>query len=244
MFTGVLLLPLAAGSGRIATAGEVAFSVVSDPVSGPASSHGLRKIMGALKAKRISVEQASIPSAAKGKILIVAGLSTGAGPAALLAKTANVPAPMGAEALPSDTQQFLSPDEAAKNILEGKYAAKILPSESSDWFARTANDVLDLVQQAEERVDEHRNKEFVSTMVDLRMLAHLASYHSWRAKAGVSTGTYSGPGEFHQTVDTCCAQKRYELMKQPDGKWRAAATKDPAGRIHTTSGVAPTGDDS
>ena len=92
--------------------------------------------------------------------------------------------------MPSDTQQFLSPDAAAKNILAGEYSAKILPSESSAWFARAADDVLGLVRQAEQRVGEHRNKEFVSTMVDLRMLAHLASYHAWRAKAGVSWALY------------------------------------------------------
>ncbi len=98
--------------------------------------------------------------------------------------------PSYAKSLPSDTQQFLSPDEAAKNILEGVDSAKILPRESSGWFARAAADVLELVDQAEKCVGKHRNKEFNSTVVDLRMLAHLAEYHSWRAKAGVSWALY------------------------------------------------------
>lgn len=98
--------------------------------------------------------------------------------------------PVYAKALPSDTQQFLSPGEAAKNILEGEDSAKILPRESSMWFARAAKDVLELVDQAEKHVGEDRNKEFHSTMVDLRMLAHLAEYHSGRARAGVSWALY------------------------------------------------------
>ncbi|NQU23787.1 MAG: hypothetical protein HQ567_21105 [Candidatus Nealsonbacteria bacterium] len=98
--------------------------------------------------------------------------------------------PVYAKSLPSDTQQFLSPDQAAKNILEGIDSAKILPRESSAWFARAAADVLDAVEQAEKQIGEHRSKEFNSTMVDLRMLAALAMYHSQRAKAGVSWALY------------------------------------------------------
>ncbi len=98
--------------------------------------------------------------------------------------------PVYAKALPSDTQQFLSIDEAAQNILAGEDSAKILPRESSAWFARAARDVLSCVERAEEQIGVHRNKEFNSTMVDLRMLANLALYHSRRAKAGVSWALY------------------------------------------------------
>ncbi len=98
--------------------------------------------------------------------------------------------PSYAKSLPSDTQQFLNPDEAAKNILEGVDSAKILPRESSFWFARAAADVLESVEQAEKHIGEHRNKEFDSTMVDLRMLANLALYHSRRARAGVRWSLY------------------------------------------------------
>ncbi len=94
--------------------------------------------------------------------------------------------PEYAKALPSDTQQFLSIDNAAKYRLEGKDSAKFLPGESSRWFARVSNDVLNLVGQAEQQIGEQRNKEFDSTIVDLKILAYLALYHSHRAKAGVS----------------------------------------------------------
>ena len=91
-----------------------------------------------------------------------------------------------AAALPSDTEQFLSIDQAAKNMLEGEFSAKIHPYESSKWFADTAHKVLASVKMAEKKMGRTKNKEFDSTMVDLRILAHLSAYHSWRAKAGVS----------------------------------------------------------
>jgi len=94
--------------------------------------------------------------------------------------------PEYAAALPSDVQQFLSMDEAALEVLEGTYSAKILPSESSKWFAETARDILKNVKQAESLIGEDRNKEFNSTMVDLNILAHLSLYHSHRAQSGES----------------------------------------------------------
>jgi hypothetical protein len=94
--------------------------------------------------------------------------------------------PEYAGALPSDTQQFLSMDNAAQYQLEGKDSARIWPQESSRWFARISRDVLNLTEQAERRIGGNRNKEFDSTIVDLKILANLALYHSRRAKAGFS----------------------------------------------------------
>jgi hypothetical protein len=94
--------------------------------------------------------------------------------------------PEYARALPSDTQQFLSMDNAAQYQLEGKESARIWPQESSRWFARISRDVLNLAGQAEQRIGGNRNREFDSTIVDLRILANLALYHSRRAKAGFS----------------------------------------------------------
>ncbi|MEE8451891.1 MAG: hypothetical protein V3R99_08250 [Thermoguttaceae bacterium] len=99
--------------------------------------------------------------------------------------------PTYAKALPSDTEQFLSPDEAAKNMIEGIDSAKILPRESSRWFAGASRDVLGLVEKAEKYIGKHRNKEFDSTMVDMKILAHLAAYHSRRANAGTSWALFN-----------------------------------------------------
>ena len=94
--------------------------------------------------------------------------------------------PKYAEALPSDTQQFLSINEAAQNLLEGKEDARIHPLKSSAWFAQIATDVLEAVGEAEKQVGEEKNKEFISTMVDLKILAYLALYHSRRIHAGLN----------------------------------------------------------
>ena len=94
--------------------------------------------------------------------------------------------PEYAKALPSDTQQFLSIDKAAQYQLEGKESAKIWPQESSRWFAQVSEDVLHLVEEAQRRIGRNRNKEFDSTIVDLKILAYLALYHSHRTNAGFS----------------------------------------------------------
>jgi dienelactone hydrolase len=94
--------------------------------------------------------------------------------------------PVYAKAEPSDTEQFLSIEEAARDLLEGKDSAKRHPLKTSRWFAQTSADVLRLVEDAEKRVGKDRNKEFNSTMVDLKILANLALYHSRRIHAGLS----------------------------------------------------------
>ena len=93
--------------------------------------------------------------------------------------------------MPSDTEQFLSIDEDGANMLEGVDSAKFLPQESAAWFARAARDVLELVERAEQCVGEHRSKEFVTTMVDMRILANLALYHSRRCRAGLSYALFT-----------------------------------------------------
>jgi hypothetical protein len=93
--------------------------------------------------------------------------------------------PAYARAEPSDTQQFLSMDEAARLLLEGGESAKVHPERTSEWFARTAADVREAVAQAEKLVGQQRNKEFVSTTTDLKILANLALYHSRRIHAGL-----------------------------------------------------------
>lgn len=109
--------------------------------------------------------------------------------------------PEYAKALPSDTQQFLSIDEAAKCRLEGIDSARFLPEESSRWFAQVSGDVLRLVEQAERKIGGHRNKEFDSTIVDLKILAYLALYHSHRAKAGISYALFEHSGDLNALDD-------------------------------------------
>ena len=109
--------------------------------------------------------------------------------------------PEYARALPSDTQQFLRIDDAAKFQLEGKDSARFSPQQSSRWFERVSRDVLNLVGQAERRIGGNRNKEFNSTMVDMRILANLALYHSHRAKAGVGYALFKHSSDLNALDD-------------------------------------------
>ena len=109
--------------------------------------------------------------------------------------------PEYAKALPSDTQQFLRIDDAAKYQLEGKDSAKIWPHESSRWFAQVSKDVLDLVEKAEKRIGRNRNKEFDSTVIDLKILAYLALYHSHRANAGFSYALFKNSDDINAFDD-------------------------------------------
>ncbi len=96
---------------------------------------------------------------------------------------------------PSDIQIFLGMDEAAQYHLEGEESAKIWPRETSQWFARASADILDLTTQAEKRIGKNKNKEFNSTIVDLKILANLALYHSRRIPAGVSWALFDLTGD-------------------------------------------------
>ena len=96
----------------------------------------------------------------------------------------NLPAYARAEG--SDIQQFANFDEEARMLLEGDESAKLRPAANSRWFAQTAADINAQVVAAEQRIGSHRNKEFESTMTDLKILANLALFHSRRIPAAVS----------------------------------------------------------
>ena len=109
--------------------------------------------------------------------------------------------PAYARALPSDTQQFLSMGEAAECVLTGEPSAKVSPEQSSRWFAQAARDVLELAGRAEKAAGAEAGREFVSTVTDLKMLAHLARYHSWRALGGVRWALYERSGDLNALDD-------------------------------------------
>ena len=94
--------------------------------------------------------------------------------------------PSFAKAEGSDTEQFENFDEEAKRLIENGETAKIRPQETSRWFAETAATVNADIAEAQKRIGDHRNKEFDSTAVDLKILANLALYHSRRIPAAVS----------------------------------------------------------
>jgi hypothetical protein len=103
--------------------------------------------------------------------------------------------PAYAKAEGSDVQQFASFDEEAKNQLAGTETAKTRPLETSRWLSEAAAEILENAATAEKLVAGHRNKEFDSTIVDLKILANLSLFHARRIPAAVSYCRYVRSGE-------------------------------------------------
>jgi hypothetical protein len=116
--------------------------------------------------------------------------------------------PVYARAEPSDTQQFLSINEAASNLVAGKESAMRHPLETSKWFAGLADDVLRLVDQAEKHAGANKSKEFISTTVDLKILANLARYHSRRIYAGISYALFKQSQDLNVLDDAIAHEGR------------------------------------
>jgi hypothetical protein len=85
----------------------------------------------------------------------------------------------------TDTEQFENFVEAARRILAGGTTTKRTPDATSRWFGETADAILASVTAAEKAIGGKRSKEFDATMIDLRILAQLARFHSHRAIAAV-----------------------------------------------------------
>jgi hypothetical protein len=113
-----------------------------------------------------------------------------------------------AKAEASDTQQFASFEEEARCLLDGEETAKIRPPQTAAWFARTSADVLGLAAEAEKRAGPKPGKEFVSTLVDLKILAHLAEYHSRRIPAAVAYAIYKRTQDAGALDEAIAGEKR------------------------------------
>ena len=111
----------------------------------------------------------------------------------------------------TDTEQFQSAADRARNILEGGDSAARPPEESSRWFAEIARRILAEVQKAESaghaRAGQPHSQEFVSTATDLRILACLAQYHSHRLKAAVHYSVFRQNGDLF-AIDAAAAEEK------------------------------------
>ena len=115
--------------------------------------------------------------------------------------------PAYARAEGSDIQQFANFDEEAQMLIEGGETAKVRPGANSRWFAQTAAEITSAVAEAEKRSGTQRNKEFDSTVIDLKILANLAIYHSRRIPAAVSYRLFDRTKD-PKALDEAIAQER------------------------------------
>lgn len=86
----------------------------------------------------------------------------------------------------SDIQQFASYAEEAQVLLNQLQTGKRLPSQTSRWFLKTAHEIDKLIEESEKFVSLEENKEYLSTITDLKILANLARYHAYRMPAAVN----------------------------------------------------------
>lgn len=114
----------------------------------------------------------------------------------------------------SDLRQFANFDEEAQILIEGGESAKILPSMTSLWFEQTSSDINKLIKKAERAIGKNRNKEFNSTITDLKILSNLALYHSRRIPAAVSYRL------FERTKDVTSLEEAIAYERNAIEAWR------------------------
>lgn len=108
----------------------------------------------------------------------------------------------------SDTQQFMNPRDAALSVLKGTDTAMRRPEENSRWFAQTADRILAEVSRAERSAGGRAGNEFRATVADLKILAGLARYHSWRQLAGLYYNLYKEAGDLSCFDEAIANEKR------------------------------------
>jgi hypothetical protein len=120
--------------------------------------------------------------------------------------------PTYAKAEGSDTEQFASFDEEAKNLIEGVETAKTRPAETARWFDQAARGVLvDLLHAGTVRQGTRDpNKEYASTVTDLNILASLALFHSRRIPAAVHYRLFERTQDV-KALDEAIAEERQAI---------------------------------
>jgi len=108
----------------------------------------------------------------------------------------------------SDIQQFLNVKDEARRLLTGADTAMRRPEENSAWFARIGSEILSHVAEAQKGIDDRNGKEFISTVTDLKILAGLARYHSWRLRAGVAYNLYREAGNLANFDEAIAYERR------------------------------------
>lgn len=116
----------------------------------------------------------------------------------------------------SDIAQFASFDEEARVLLEGLETAKVRPPQTAWWFEQTSREILSELASAEQAIGDRKSKEFASTAVDLKILAHLGEFHARRIPAAVAWRLYERTSGDPRALDAAITHEReaVEAWKQ------------------------------
>jgi hypothetical protein len=108
----------------------------------------------------------------------------------------------------SDIQQFESPREEARSLLQGTDTPMRRPQETSRWFDRTANEISSELALAEKAMGARAGNEFLSTACDLKILAGLAKYYAARLPSAVAYNIYKESGDTGAFDEAIAGEKR------------------------------------
>jgi hypothetical protein len=116
--------------------------------------------------------------------------------------------PKFATAENSDIQQFESPRDEARRILQGTDTPMRRPQETSAWFAQKSGEILAELGLAEKSIGNKAGNEFISTATDLKILAGLARYYAARLPAAVAYNLYKESGDTASFDEAIAGEKR------------------------------------
>lgn len=129
-------------------------------------------------------------------------------------KQRNEPLPVYASSYSSDVGQFLSMQEAIRLDLKGIQSPKTHPLETAEWFKKQSDQIYTLIKQANVVAEPKDKKAYAGIIKDLKILAHLAMYHSLRIPAGLNYALYT------QTGDPLALKDAISEEKKAIGEWK------------------------
>jgi len=115
--------------------------------------------------------------------------------------------PRYAELEGSDIEQFLSPRDAARAIMEGIETSRRHPAETSRFLARLSDEILAHTARAETAAGKPAG-ELAVILADARILAALARYHAERLQAAVDYNLYKLAGDLFSFDEALAGEKR------------------------------------
>ncbi|HLP37647.1 hypothetical protein [Lacibacter sp.] len=127
-----------------------------------------------------------------------------------------------AKVLPLDIQTFASFAEEANAILQQKPTAKYRPLHNAAWYQRTSDSINRYIRKIENQPNAKLNKETIVTLLDMKILAGIASFHAERIKAAVAYQMYLQLDRSAKALDSAIhyeakALKEYEKIVQIAG---------------------------
>lgn len=119
---------------------------------------------------------------------------------------------------PSDPAMFYQIDEYVMDVLADDHAGKYTPLQLARWYDHLADEIRTASQAATANV-ENPTVEFESTLLDMNMLADLATYHAAKTRAAVALMFY------RQDDDTSDLEDAYTHMHAAVDSWSSLAER-------------------